>query len=506
MYLKCLVACWFLALHALAAQTDYKKMAELRAANQIGVKHIYEFDPTTQDSLLTDQHFYNAQGQMIKDLRFDTAGAIRYRYVLDYNDKDQLVRQTGYDETGAVSTILTHTYDAQGNPIEYFQHRPDGTQLIYQKRIYDDNNRNTQLYSELKGIAAYHLSGTYFYNPKGQYTKTESFDPYGNLTTSIYTYTKSKHKVFEVKNGKKVLSSISKYNKEGLLVQKHHLKSDQITDYQYDAAHNLIQEQTFKAGQLIKKIKFYYQKRSEAVFIPQIDTLYTYGTTDKSDPNNIRKMIFTLNDSTKRTAFYWKGKITTIEYTGTRYGCPTPIQADTAYDRTGMAIRRITRNQVTPLGQYGNCDSLLLVQTTQKYQQGQLTEVMQTKRLGLFSEGPCGEWSAYKDGELLGQKTFGSCYDGTMEHLVLTDTIWSPDRQFKLELYKEQLPFAMPGQGSDHVATVILKDKNDQILQYISGHTEEKILYRDLQIKWALDQQRVWYGEIDYFELGSPKR
>ncbi|MDO5977327.1 hypothetical protein [Flavivirga spongiicola] len=236
-------------------------------------------------------------------------------------------------------------------------------------------------------------------------------------------------------------------------------------------------------------------------FSQKTDTLYWHNALNKYDINEIREIKFTINDSTYKKVGYWKGKIISIKYTGRVNKCLISIKQDTLYTQNGAEIHSIIKNEAFQLGQKSNCDSLLLIKKIKKYRKGQLIQESILKRVGEFSDCPCGEWKFYKNTKLVGSKEFSSCYDSKQDNITLMKTVWNPDKQFKLELYEEQMPFAMPGGGSDNMATIILKDKNGKMLNYISSNSTESTMYRNIEIKWDMDEKIVWYGKARLFEL-----
>jgi hypothetical protein len=63
---------------------------------------------------------YNAKGQWIKRMVYDSKGAITDNTAFDYDEKGNLVKETRYDEKGAYSYAHTFSYkfDSHGNWIE----------------------------------------------------------------------------------------------------------------------------------------------------------------------------------------------------------------------------------------------------------------------------------------------------------------------------------------------------------------------------------------------------
>ncbi|WP_108869362.1 hypothetical protein [Aquimarina aquimarini] len=235
------------------------------------------------------------------------------------------------------------------------------------------------------------------------------------------------------------------------------------------------------------------------------DTIYWHDATNKTDINGIHKIVHHLTDSTNKTVDYWKGNIVSIKYTGVLQGCSTSIETDTLFNKQGTEIKGIIANEVRWLGNSKDCDSLLLVKTLNIYNKGTLKNVFKYKQVGEFADCPCGTWSLYSNGKIQRKQEFGSCYDSTLENITLMRTEWSPDKKYQLELYQEQMPFAMPGQGSDHMATIILKNKRGEVLNYISSNSKENTMYRNIEIRWDLDNNTVWYGKARAFDLEKKK-
>lgn len=239
------------------------------------------------------------------------------------------------------------------------------------------------------------------------------------------------------------------------------------------------------------------------VFSQRVDTIYWNNSSNEQERYRIKEINLTINDSVfKSTKYRWNGKIKSIEYTGIVNGCLTSIKHDTIFDNNGNEIKTIKENHVIIAPNNSTeCDSFLLVQNIKIYKQGHLTMEAQVKRLGQFADCPCGNWKFYENNEVINTMDFDSCYDSKLSNLVLMKTVWSPDKSFYLELYKEQMLWAFPGSGSDHMATIILKNKNGKILNYVSSNSDKAILYSDIEIEWYIEERKVRYSRSLFFEL-----
>ena len=80
----------------------------------------------------------------------------------------------------------------------------------------------------------------------------------------------------------------------------------------------------------------------------------------------------------------------------------------------------------------------------------------------------------------------------------------APNEEYCLEIYKEKIFWAMPGQGSDHMATIHLLDGHGRMINSVTGNSlpDESILLRDIEIRWDLEDNKIWYGRARYFEVG----
>lgn len=143
---------------------------------------------------------YDGRGNLICDTYYDIAdkrckfkGSSETRFT--YNEKDLLVRQSEYDETGApcLSTTgyssIVHTYDAYGREVEYMYLGKDD------HPVWIHVNQTAAAYDE--------CHTRYAYDSRGNIVSIRLFDPDGNLT---------------VRGGWAVQES--KYNEKNLMTEK----------------------------------------------------------------------------------------------------------------------------------------------------------------------------------------------------------------------------------------------------------------------------------------------
>lgn len=245
-------------------QDDFINEETLRVKNNISERLTYVFQLNSNDSILTDKDVYDDKGKYIKDLRYDDKGEVRYNYIIEYNENGLMIKQTGYDY-GEISTILTYKYDKQNNRTENFQHKPDGTLLIHQKRVYDSDNLNTELFNKNVKNNTFFLSYKYFYGDNKLYSKTERYLENGEIvSTTIYDYNQEENSIalYEDKKKKNNLFLTKQYNTLNQLTEKTFLNANKRIEYKYDIEGNLIEEITFINDAIDSRKKYHYKKSS----------------------------------------------------------------------------------------------------------------------------------------------------------------------------------------------------------------------------------------------------
>lgn len=77
----------------------------------------------------------------------------------------------------------------------------------------------------------------------------------------------------------------------------------------------------------------------------------------------------------------------------------------------------------------------------------------------------------------------------------LQSTHWSPDSTMYVEVYKEKLEFAMPGQGSDHTAIIVLRRADGTVENVVDGNSMNSILLRSFYgVSWDMERKKLNYA------------
>lgn len=211
----------------LFAQFENNLNRELRQRNKISEILTYEYDLETGDSILTDHDFYDKHGNLIKDLRYNENGEIRFKYIVEYNEEKLMTRQIGYNESDSISTILVYEYDRTDNLTDYKQLKPDGSILHHQKRKYNKKGQNTKLYNKQKNSSDFYLGSKYYFRKDGCYERIENYTLNGQLSsTSEYEYDEDGKFValYQVVGNDRKLISTNRFNDQNQRIGKYYPK------------------------------------------------------------------------------------------------------------------------------------------------------------------------------------------------------------------------------------------------------------------------------------------
>ena len=185
-----------------------------------------------------------------------------------------MIKQTGYKGNGDISSVLLYEYDHNGNQISYQQVRENGEILGHQKRKYNSQNQNTELYNFDKGINDFFLSFKFYYNDNGLYKSTERYNYKGErISSSDYEYENGNLiKLISRNNGNKNKNLYEYDTKDRLIEKKYRRKRNVILNgkknvlkqwketFEYDTENNLISK--FSSGNRLnfKVEKYFYKK------------------------------------------------------------------------------------------------------------------------------------------------------------------------------------------------------------------------------------------------------
>lgn len=254
------------------AQNENQKKKELIIHNNINEILTYQYNEKG-DSIQVGIDIYDIKGNHIKDVRLK-GGVVVFKYLIEYNEKKLMIKQTGYKGNGDISSVLLYEYDHNGNQISYQQVRENGEILGHQKRKYNSQNQNTELYNFDKGINDFFLSFKFYYNDNGLYKSTERCNYKGErISSSDYEYENGNLiKLISRNNGNKNKNLYEYDTKDRLIEKKYRRKRNVILNgkknvlkqwketFEYDTENNLISK--FSSGNRLnfKVEKYFYKK------------------------------------------------------------------------------------------------------------------------------------------------------------------------------------------------------------------------------------------------------
>ena len=268
---KLLVIILFISFN-INSQNESQEKKDLITNNNINEILTYQYNEKG-DSIQTGIDIYDIKGNHIKDLRLK-GGKVVFKYLIEYNEKNLMTKQTGYNETGEISSILLYEYDDNGNQVSYKQVRENGEILGHQKRKYNSQNQNTELYNFNKKSNDFYLSYKFFYNNYNLYDSTESYNSTGKLINkSEYKYENGNLiKLVSTSNNKKYKTSYEYDDKEHLIDKKYHRKRNVILNgkkiilkqwketFEYDSENNMISKISSGNGLNFQIEKYFYTK------------------------------------------------------------------------------------------------------------------------------------------------------------------------------------------------------------------------------------------------------
>lgn len=257
------------------AQNDNEKKRDLLAKNNIHEILTYEYNDKG-DSTQIGRDIYDKNGNLLEDLRLEN-GKVAFKYLIEYNEKNLMTKQTGYKENGDVYSILLYEYDDNGNQITYKQVKEDGDILNHQKRIYNSRNENIELYNLVKEKNEFVLSFKFIYNALGLYQSIQRFNSKEQLVSySDYEYKDGNLTKIASQNSKEKYKILFYYDDWGRNIEKKYNRKKEFTvngntitvnqwkeRFEYDVENNLISKVTSGNGLDLKIEKYFYIKHKQ---------------------------------------------------------------------------------------------------------------------------------------------------------------------------------------------------------------------------------------------------
>jgi hypothetical protein len=80
-------------------------------------------------------------------------------------------------------------------------------------------------------------------------------------------------------------------------------------------------------------------------------------------------------------------------------------------------------------------------------------------------------------------------------------TEYSPDNQYRIDVYTQKRFFTMPGDGGINSRMAIVKLKNKWGLTIGESTDECSVLYGDIEIEWDYSSKEVWFAKARTINL-----
>jgi len=80
-------------------------------------------------------------------------------------------------------------------------------------------------------------------------------------------------------------------------------------------------------------------------------------------------------------------------------------------------------------------------------------------------------------------------------------TTFSPDKQYRLAVYREISLSTLLKSGYFDMAKLLLKDENGKVIGHLGSRDECKIEYNKVRTDWKPDENRIYFADNYYFSL-----
>jgi len=221
-----------------------KTVDEFNSKNQHIHSRSFHYSP--QEILSSHTAYtYDANGNMIEIKWFDSRDNLKTRQTFEYNQKEQVVKQTQFRWDGDKQWYKTTAYDEHGNPVEFIEYNIDR----------DTQTRKTSIYDEIGNLifaSDYNPDGSLKMKKAFKYNEQEQLIEMGGYISGEYHIAVEK-----------------KYNVHGKIIKEFYYNEKGASDGKrintYDARGNLTANTDFDAeGKKTwrKTYRYYYDEQN----------------------------------------------------------------------------------------------------------------------------------------------------------------------------------------------------------------------------------------------------
>jgi hypothetical protein len=201
-----------------------------------------------------------------------------YSVEYDYNDREQQIKITGYNEDGTISGWSDSIFDEHGQLIEQASYSADGSLTAVSGYAYNERGDRIESLTTKADGTRYGNSYDYRYNAQGQLLQAITYDLSGNISGGWQKRYDSRGNLLQSSNISRggFVSSKARYDydSQGQLLQlqvlgpKHTMVL--LQDNRYDAEGHLLGGRTYQTdGSLQSRVEFRYDqngRRQEGQF------------------------------------------------------------------------------------------------------------------------------------------------------------------------------------------------------------------------------------------------
>jgi hypothetical protein len=197
-----------------------------------------------------DNYLYNQKGFLIE---CQYIGLFNSKYVMKYNDKNQLIEKNSFDSNGNQVPELAYRYDDKGNKIEDISYDSDGSIIYKRIFLFDENNCNVEINFN-RFFDKYSSKEILKYDEKGRKVERNIFESSGLLSKEYFEYDEMNNVVEERTYGSDGDLSFKfnyKYDEKGNRIEKKTggsmmVKSIYSYKYEFDKYENWIKMTEFE--------------------------------------------------------------------------------------------------------------------------------------------------------------------------------------------------------------------------------------------------------------------
>ena len=288
---------------------------------------------------------YDTAGNMLKEIYYEADGSVSYGYAYEYDTAGNRVKSTLYNRNAGIDYWTEYEYDAAGNKVKETNYKPDGKVNYWYRYEYDPaGNLGIETLYRPSGIrrdsVEYNFAGKVVrrihYKTEGVIDSLKEYDAAENLIKATYYNSGgdiSRWVENEYDAAGNMIKSIT-YNHDGSI--------DRWYIYEYDVAGNQVKEIGFSSNGSISYARE-YEYDADGNEVKKV-SYYADGRIDRTEYE------YDAADNLVKRTFYYDGNIHWTEYEYDEAGNELKrtdsngFWIEYEYDAAGNLAKRTTYN------------------------------------------------------------------------------------------------------------------------------------------------------------------